>query len=168
MCAVIMDAIGEGEEARALKGTSSVSRSSSNDLLMTGRERWESTYVSPCPGKCFAQGAIPSQASADATVVANVLTTFGSARNDYTQSSSEKAPDVPSPKERTPITGLRGSELISATGLNAQFIPTIFISRALADVVSAARAGDPEDPRAIAPGLNTDTKVTIRTACVID
>lgn len=81
MCAVIMDAIGEGEEARALKGTSSVSRSSSNDLLMTGRERCESTYVSPCPGKCFAQGAIPSQASADATVVANVLTTFGSARN---------------------------------------------------------------------------------------
>lgn len=61
--------------------------------------------------------------------------------------------DAPSPKDRTPITGLRGSELISATGLNAQFIPTIFISRALAAVVSAARAGDPEDPRAIAPGL---------------
>lgn len=47
MCAVIMDAIGEGEAARALKGTSSVSRSSSRDLWITGRERCESTYVSP-------------------------------------------------------------------------------------------------------------------------
>ena len=51
------------------------------------------------------------------------------------------------------MTGLRGSELMSATGLKAQFIPAIFISRALALVVSAAREAEPDVPSAIAPGL---------------
>ena len=51
------------------------------------------------------------------------------------------------------MTGLRGSELMSATGLKAQFIPAIFISRALALVVSAAREVEPDVPSAIAPGL---------------
>lgn len=52
-----------------------------------------------------------------------------------------------------PITGLRGSELTSATGLYAQLIPASLSSLPLAKETCSATAGDPVAARAIAPGL---------------
>lgn len=52
-----------------------------------------------------------------------------------------------------PITGLRGSEFTSATGLYAQLIPASFISLAVASEHDFAMPGSPVAASAIAPGL---------------
>jgi hypothetical protein len=79
----------------------------------------------------------------------------------------------PSPKERTPetafshardpscvihspMTGFRGSEFTSATGLYTQLIPASFSSFAAAADTCSATSGTPAAANAIAPGLDRD------------
>ena len=58
--------------------SSSVASNDERDLLMTGRAICESTCVSPCPGKCFEDGAIPAAVRPRLTAVAYTPTSFGS------------------------------------------------------------------------------------------
>ena len=44
-------------------GTSSLVFSRARSFFSTGRARWESTSVSPCPGKCFRQVSTPPSRS---------------------------------------------------------------------------------------------------------
>ncbi len=64
-----------------------------------GSPRWESPAVSPWPGKCLAQAATPADC------------------RPRTYAAVCRATMSPSlPKERTPMTGLSGLELTSASG----------------------------------------------------
>ena len=91
----------------AWNGRSSRSRSCSSGRSTTGRARWESCAVSPCPGKCFALTATPSASWAATQAAVWALTSSGSP-----------------PKLRTPITGLSGFELMSASGAKLRLTPT--------------------------------------------
>ena len=90
----------------ATNGTSSRSCSSERDRAMTGRARWESIAVSPCPGKCLAVAATPVSCSARIHAAPCRATTSGS-----------------SLKLRTPITGLSGLELMSTLGAKFTLTP---------------------------------------------
>ncbi len=81
----------------ARKGHSSTSCSSSRLTATTGRLWWESSEVSPWPGKCLAQAATPADCNPLIQAAVRRATRPGSA-----------------PKERSPITGLSGLELTSA------------------------------------------------------
>ncbi len=83
----------------ARNGASSTSSSAARDRAMRGRSWCESTAVSPCPGKCLAQAATPASCSPVIHAAVCRATMAGSA-----------------PKDRTPITGLSGLLLTSASG----------------------------------------------------
>ncbi|GAA3419819.1 hypothetical protein GCM10018952_60680 [Streptosporangium vulgare] len=81
------------------KGGRSRSARSRGEACRVGRAWWESVWVSPWPGKCLAQAATPAPWSPEIQAAVCRETSSGSA-----------------PKERTPITGLTGLALTSATG----------------------------------------------------
>ena len=56
------------------------------------------------------------------------------------------------------MTGLRGSEFMSHTGLNTQLIPAKAISRAVLRLTDSTMAGSSVAPSAIAPGLKLGEK----------
>lgn len=58
MWAVMTESIPARTAAR--KGTASRDDHSSRLCVMTGKPKWLSTAVSPCPGKCFAVAATPT------------------------------------------------------------------------------------------------------------
>ena len=96
MCAVITDFTPASIAAR--KGARCLSHSSS-ECCTSGSPWWESTAVSPCPGKCLAQPATPAACSP--------LTYAAECRAATTGSD---------PKDRVPITGLSGLVFRSASG----------------------------------------------------
>ncbi|PSK61312.1 hypothetical protein B0E53_06787 [Micromonospora sp. MH33] len=83
----------------ARNGASSTASSRARSPPMRGRSWWESTRVSPCPGKCLAQAATPPACRPRTQAAVCRATRAGSA-----------------PNERTPITGFAGFELTSASG----------------------------------------------------
>ena len=96
MCAVITDFTPAATAAR--NGARCASQPSA--LWSTrGRPWWESTEVSPCPGKCLAQAATPALCSPRTYAAVCRATVSGSA-----------------PKERVPITGLSWLVFTSASG----------------------------------------------------
>ena len=97
ICAVMTD--GTPSAAARRNGTSSTDSSRARSWSMRGNPRCESTSTSPCPGKCLAHASTPSRANGGSIA----------ATNRATSPASE-------PNERTPMTGLSGFELTSATG----------------------------------------------------
>ncbi len=83
----------------AWNGIRSRARSTSRSTSMTGIPWCESTAVSPWPGKCLEQAATPADCRPSTQAAVCRAHSSGSA-----------------PKERTPMTGLRGLELTSAVG----------------------------------------------------
>lgn len=72
--------------------------------------------MSPCPGKCLADGAMPEEVKARLTAQANSPTRVGSV-GDVSEVRRRVGDPLLSPKERGPMTGFLGSMLTSATGL---------------------------------------------------
>ena len=97
--------------------------------------RWESTSVAPWPGKCFAQAATPP--------AWRPVTNAATWRE--TSAGSE-------PNERTPITGLSGLVLTSATGARSSVIPTARSSSASARAICSVSATSSIAPSARWPG----------------
>ena len=79
---------------------------------MTGKSRWESTLVSPWPGKCLAQASTPVACTPRVKAAARSLAVCGV-----------------SPQARTLITGLAGLLFTSHTGPSTQFSPRARASR---------------------------------------
>jgi hypothetical protein len=97
MCAVIT--VRTPASMAAANGARSRSRSTSSPSSTRSSATCESVRVAPWPGTCFAQAAIPW------------LCTPRTNAAPWRPASS-----VVAPKDRTPITGLAGSELTSTTG----------------------------------------------------
>ena len=91
----------------ARNGSSSTSRSRSGACSTTGSAWWESTEVSPCPGKCFAQAATPS-----------------ACRPRITARPSRATSSARSPNARSPMAGLSGLVPTSITGAKSHVTPT--------------------------------------------
>ena len=90
-----------------LKGTSSLCHSSSRLLSTTGRATWESTEVSPWPGKCFTTGITPPCSS--------MLSTADMPKKAVHSQSL--------PKARSPITVLSGLDQMSRLGAKSMLKP---------------------------------------------
>ena len=119
------------EAIAARNGSSAASRSPST----TGRSRWESTDVSPWPGKCLAQAATPCRCVPSTKAATWRATSPGS-----------------EPKLRTPITGLCASTFTSATGARFTFTPTPARRAAIAEATSRVRSTSSTTPSARFPG----------------
>ena len=111
------------------KGTSSLCHRSSRVLSTTGSAVWESTAVSPWPGKCFTTG-ITSPRSAMAST----------ARKPKSLTHSQSLP-----KARSPITVLSGLDQMSKLGAKSMLKPKAAHSSASSTPYSA-----PAVPRAMA------------------
>ena len=118
-CAVMIAGIPARTARR--KGSSSRRRSVCLPARTTGRSKWESAEVSPCPGKCFATGRIPRESDPLANAIPRAAATAG---------STEKA--------RSPITGLAGLLSTSRTGAKFTSIPTARSSAAVAAPTASA------------------------------
>ncbi len=90
-----------------LNGGSSMASSRSRGCATIGRPRWESTSVSPWPGKCLSVASMPASCRPRAKPDTIAPTRAGS-----------------SPNERMLITGLRGLLLTSATGAKSMCTPS--------------------------------------------
>ncbi len=88
------------------KGARSRARQVGSSTSMTGSARWESVRVAPCPGKCLAQAATPAS---------------WSPRTKAT--TCRPTPAASAPNDRSPITGLSGSDPTSATGPSTRSTP---------------------------------------------
>ncbi len=96
------------------KGTNSSARSRWASAPITGRPRWESTAVSPCPGKCFAVVSTPPSRAPRMKAAPRRATVSGS-----------------SPNDRMLMTGFSGLLLTSTTGAKIQCTPRARASRAV-------------------------------------
>ncbi len=97
MCAVMTESTPAA--IAALNGGASSRSHSAFEWVMTGRSTWLSVPVSPWPGKCLTVAATPA------------------ARNPRTCAATRPATACGElPKDRTPMTGLAGSTLTSASG----------------------------------------------------
>ncbi len=119
----------------ARNGASSTASSSSRVAETTGSPRCESTSVAPWPGKCFAQAATPP--------ACRPVTNAATWRE--TSAGSE-------PNERTPITGLSGFTLMSATGARFSVMPAARSSSARARAICSVSATSSIVPSASGPG----------------
>ena len=98
MCAVMIESM--PPLIAAWNGGASIAHHCSAVWLTSGIEKWLSSLVSPWPGKCFAVAiTLPSVSRPLAIDAVRSAASFGSDEND-----------------RTPITGLSGLTLTSATG----------------------------------------------------
>ena len=116
----------------ASNGASAPRRGSS---AATGSTWWESWEVSPWPGKCLTQAATPApwRPLTKATVCS--ATRSGSA-----------------PKERTPITGLAGLLLTSASGARSRSTPARARTAPIEAATDRVSSTSPAKPRARLPG----------------
>ncbi len=97
-----------------LNGTNSMESRRRRSTVMSGRSMWESTSVSPCPGKCFPVAMPPLSWIPRTNMAPMEETAAGS-----------------SPNARTLMTGLSGLLLTSSTGANGTWIPTARASLAV-------------------------------------
>ena len=130
----------------ARNGTSSTASSRSRPASSRGSARCESTWVSPCPGKCFAVASSPARWIPRITAWPYRATSCGSL-----------------PKLRTLITGLRGSTFTSTTGARTWFTPTARASRAVIFPCSSASPRSPAAATAIAGGHHVTSASRIPT-----
>ena len=91
----------------SLKGYNSTLSNRSRVKGSTGNALWESTSVSPCPGKCLQTESTPPPSSPVAYAITLSATRTGS-----------------SPKERLLITGFLGLTFTSATGAKLTCTPS--------------------------------------------
>ncbi len=133
MCAVMIDWTPASIAAR--KGTSSRARSVSRSTSIVGSSRCESARVDPCPGKCFAHAATPTAWSPVTNAAVCRATSAGS-----------------EPNERTPMIGLRSSELMSATGARSRLTPAAASSPPIAAATRSVSATSSTAPSARFPG----------------
>jgi hypothetical protein len=119
----------------AANGSSSRARRVSSGRSTIGIARCESEDVSPCPGKCFALAATPvdCRPSTHATV--------------WRETRSGSAP-----KLRVPMTGLRSSELMSASGAKSSVMPAAASSRPTVSAIRRVRSRSSMRPRMALPG----------------
>ena len=117
------------------KGRSSIRSRRSRSTRMTGRATWESTPVSPWPGKCLPVATAPCSWSPRTNAAPSRATSAGS-----------------SPKERVAMTGLSGLLLTSSTGAKGRWTPTARASTAVMRPISRARLSSPVAPTAISDG----------------
>lgn len=120
MCPTIT--IGQPASIAFLNGTYSHDASSCAVSWVTAAPVCESSLVSPCPGKCLAQGSTPASSIALTWAATISPTSWGSL-----------------PKERGPITGLLGLVSTSATGAKSTLKPMSARYPAMAAPTSAAR-----------------------------
>ena len=145
-CPVITAATPASIAAR--NGGRCIRSTSSGPIASVGSAWWESTWVSPWPGKCFTHAAAPDDWMPRTAAATCRETIPGS-----------------SPKARTPITGLRGSVFTSATGASTTFAPTASERSASARPTAAVASGSSTKPSCAAPGsvepVVASTRVTL-------
>ena len=120
---------------RAWNGTSSCASSCASLRCKTGKAKWESVVVSPCPGKCFTLLSAPPCLSPRKNARPNRMTRAGS-----------------SPNERVFTMGLSGLSAKSNTGAKIQSTPKLRACRAVINPFSKARFSSLAAPKAILEG----------------
>ena len=126
--------------SKAANGFNSAWNSSSGVRLKTGKAKWESTRVCPCPGKCFRQLSAPPFASPFISAPAKRITACGWAE-----------------KARVFTMGLSGVSAKSATGANTQSTPNARAARAVKKPFSKASSWLSAAPRAILGARRTES-----------
>lgn len=120
-----------------LKGIKSHESSSAFVRLIMGRALWESTAVSPWPGKCLKVAVTPFCSKPSARAWDILATMFG---------SSEKL--------RRPMTGLLGFEKTSASGAISTLTPTTRSSSARILPMALAWFRSPVSPTEYMSGMS--------------
>jgi hypothetical protein len=145
MCAVMMEAT--PASIAALNGTNSTRSSRSGGCSTIGSSWCESVAVSPCPGKCFPQAAIPSACSVRTITLPSRATS--SARAD---------------SARSPMAGLALLLRMSSTGVKSSEMPTARNSAARARANRSVSFSSPLRPSVIIGGhtVNGDLRRATR------
>lgn len=129
----------------ARNGGSSRSYSVFASTSMRGSAWWESTAVSPWPGKCLVQAATPVDC------------------RPSTQAAVCRATrSLLAPKERTPMTGLSGLALTSAEGAQSKLTPQAARRRPSSRLTARVRPGSSTAPRAWLPGKEEPVRTSRR------
>lgn len=143
MCALITDLVPAAIAAR--NGSRSRACTVSRSTSIRGTAWWESTAVSPCPGKCLTQAATPALCRPVTNAAVCRATSSGSA-----------------PKDRTPMTGLCRLELTSADGAQSRVTPHAASRLPSSSATARVRSRSSTAPRAWLPGKEEPCRTSRR------